>query len=78
MTDEATAGDALDATGATMPAIPDDELIVTGLALFRTVDPDGASSVRIAQPHDIDFVTRRGLFEIALDMEREYLRDGCD
>lgn len=67
-------GQRLDALGVTA-SINDDEFIDSAVVVFRFVGADGESQVSISWTDGQDFVTRRGLLEIARDSE---VMRGCD
>lgn len=61
-------GQRLDALGVTT-SIGDEEFIDSAVVVSRIVGADGRSRVNVAWTDGQDFVTRRGLLEIARDGE---------
>lgn len=61
-------GQRLDALGVTA-SVGDEEFIDSAVVVSRVVGADGKSRVNVAWTDGQDFVTRRGLLEIARDGE---------
>lgn len=61
-------GQRLDALGVTA-SIGDEEFIDSAVVVSRVVGADGRSRVNVAWTDGQDFVTRRGLLEVARDGE---------
>jgi hypothetical protein len=62
-------GAAIDNLGVTCDR-DDGELIDAAIVILRVVSPEGHTHVRCAFSEGLDWITRRGLLEVALDVER--------
>ena len=64
-----TPGQILDAQGLELE-LDDDDLIDGAVVVLRIRKGDGSTTVQSANTEGLDFITMRGLLEIALDGER--------
>lgn len=70
MTDPQPVGEVLDGLQVTLsPPIAYDDLVTEGMVILKVMHGDGTSGVRVAWSAGLDWVSRRGLTEIARDAE---------
>lgn len=55
-----------------------DELVESAVLIVKVIDSDGDACIRTAWPPGMDWITRRGLIEVARDVERLPSRNGDD
>ena len=69
MSDTESIGSILDARNVRV-TIGEGELISDAVVILRIVNSDGDTNVRVAWSDGMDWISRRGLLEVARDVER--------
>ena len=69
MSERRPIGAALDSSGVGA-TLGDGELLDGAVVVMRVIDTDGRTRVSSAWSDGMDFIVRRGLLEIALDVDR--------
>ena len=64
--------------GLNLEEIPDGTIITGTVAIIRVMNSDGDSAVWIVSDDHTDWITRRGLLEVALDNNRTIAIAGDD
>lgn len=70
MSDRRPIGQVLDASGL-QATLRDGELVDGAVVVMRVIDSEGRSRVSMAWTDGLDFIVRRGLMEIARDVDRQ-------
>jgi hypothetical protein len=70
-------GSAIDATGLVMNR-EDGEILEHVIVIARVITPEGGTAIRVASTPGLDWMLRRGIFELAHDQEMFTGRDDAE
>lgn len=63
-------GETIDALGVRRNPLPEGHMVSDAIVLMRVIDADGVTYISQVWSEGMDWISRRGLMEAALDTER--------